>query len=160
MISNALALAPLVPLSNDIAIYRTGEDGTVFEEDLEDNRQLESKIGEEGSSYDDKDDAFLDSLNHMRRTYGIENAYNNFGAFLSNVSDFIRDCSVALSNEPLSSLSNDVMRRNPLPSTLQISDNPLSKNQSRLGTERFAQLRKSKNKSRLPLVLYPPKRIS
>lgn len=104
MISNALALAPLVPLSNDIAIYRTGEDGTVFEEDLEDNRQLESKIGEEGSSYDDKDDAFLDSLNHMRRTYGIENAYNNFGAFLSNVSDFIRDCSVVLSNEPLSSL--------------------------------------------------------
>lgn len=157
VISNALALAPLVPLSNDIAIYRTGEDGTVFEEDLEDNRQLESKIGEEGSSYDDKDDAFLDSLNHMRRTYGIENAYNNFGAFLSNVSDFIRDCSVALPNEPLSSLSNDVMRRNPLPSTLQISDSPLSKNQSRLGTERFAQLRKSKNKKPTTTSALPPK---
>ncbi|EFO65523.1 Hypothetical protein GLP15_5200 [Giardia lamblia P15] len=146
VIDNTLAPEPLVPLSNDITIYRTKEDGTILEENLDDNQQLESKTDEEGSTYDDKDDTFLNSLNHMRRTYGIENAYSNFGAFLSNVSDFIRDCSVASPNEPPSSLSNDATRRNSLSSLFQIPNNPLLRNQSHLDTEYFTQLHKSKNK--------------
>lgn len=135
-------------LSKNITIYHTEDSGVILEDDDYNKQHLSQKIDSEDIVCYDDDDTFLNSLNKMRRNYGLENAYNNFGAFLSNVSDFIRECSISSATELPSSLSNDPLRRNSLSSTLQLSDNPLPRKRSQLRTERLAQLHKVGNKKR------------
>lgn len=136
-------------LCDDIVIYRTEEDGTIIEDDLCDRQQQPSKldatIEDESIICDDADETFLDSLNRVRRSYGIENAYHNFGAFLSNVSDFIKDCSISSATELPRSLSNDALRRKSLSSTPQMPDSLLPRRRSLLHTDPLAQLHKDRN---------------